>query len=204
MAVKPDAVSSFSRGGGDLLQTPLLADTLGCLHGGERMTVLDLGPPRSATVGYLSEYRCRLGIADALLELVDADAVLQGSEAEEYLHRILPVRSFAGSELILCWALPDYLSHAGIRALGQHLASLAVRGTILHMLIAYGAAAIPSRPVAHSLTSDGVLVDRPPAGDPGCRPPRHSSGELQRLLPDWRVERSVLLSNGLQEYRFEC
>lgn len=207
MAVKADAVSSSSRGGSsDLLQVPLLAETLTCLDSGERMTLLDLGPPRSATVEYLSGYRCRLGIADALLELADADAggVLAGPGAGAHLHRALPGRSFADSELILCWGLPDYLSHGGIRALGQHLASLAVPGTALHMLIAYGAAAIPSRPRAYSLAAGGVRSDRPPADDPGVRPPRHSSGELQRLLPDWHLDRSVLLSNGMQEYRFRC
>ena len=204
MAVKADTVSSSSRAGSDLLQVPLLAETLRCLDSDQRITLLDLGPPRSATVAYLGGYRCRLGIAGALLELADADAdgVLQGAGADEYLGRALPARSFAASELILCWGLPDYLSHGGIRALGQHLASLAVPGTALHMVIAYGAAAIPSRPQAYSLAAGGVRSDRPPADDPGVRPPRHSSGELQRLLPDWRLDRSVLLSNGMQEYRF--
>lgn len=204
MAVKADAVSSSSRAGGELLQVPLLAESLTRLGSDERMTLLDLGPPRSATVAYLSGYRCRLGIADALLELADADDLLKGAGADEYLQRALPARSFADSELILCWGLADYLSHGGIRALGQHLASLAVPGTVLHMLIAYGAAVIPSRPRAYSLAADGLRGDRQPADDAGVRPPRHSSGELQRLLPDWHLDRSVLLSNGMQEYRFRC
>lgn len=204
MAVNRDAVSSSPGSGSGALQVPLLGETLARLTAGERMVVLDLAPPRAATVAYLSAYRCRLGIADALGELADTGAVLEGRDMGEPLGQALPPHFFAGSELILCWGLLDYLSPDGIRALGEHLLSLAVSGTILHALVAYGVSRIPSRPVGYALAADGVHAARPPPDDPGRRPPRHSSGELQRWLPDWRMERSVLLRNGLQEYRFQC
>ena len=204
MAVNAGAAAARSGGGGAVLPTPLLAESLEPLRGGERLVMLDLGPPRAATVGYLSGYRCRLGIADALGELVDADAALQGGVAGEHLAHVLPAQSFAGSQLILCWSVLDYLSAESIRALGRHLLSLAAPGAVLHALVAYGVSSQPSRPLAYTLAAEGVCPGQAPAGDPGRKPPRLSSGELQRLLPDWRVKRSVLLSNGWQEYCFEC
>ena len=177
---------------------PLLAEALEPLRNGEYRSVLDLGAASEANVAHFSGTRCRLGIAHAMAELAAASA------EEVDLEAILPRRLFGGTDLFLCWDLMDYLDQGVIRRLGAHLLSLANPGAQLHALVAYGVPLVPSQPRGYRLGDGGVLPSPVPASDPGCRPPRHSSGELQRFLPDWRVDRSVLLRNGFQEYRLHC
>lgn len=192
--------ASPAAAGHEVFAAPLLAGCLGRLESGERLEVLDLGPPRAGNVDYLSRYRCRLGIADALAELPALGAADAAGSPD--IEAILPESLFAGAQLVLCWDVLDYLPEQGIRMLGNHLRNLARPGTELHALVAYGTSRVATRPTGYELVADGLR--RPPSGadDPGRTPRRISSGELQRLLPDWQLERSVLLRNGLQEYLF--
>lgn len=187
--------------GHEAFAAPLLAGCLGRLEAGARLEVLDLGPPRAANVAHLSRYRCRLGIADALAEL-PALAGGDAASAAPELEAVLPASLFAGAQLMLCWDVLEYLPEQGIRMLGNHLRELARPGTELHALVAYGTSRVPTRPTGYELVADGIRPAPAGADDPGRAPRRISSGELQRLLPDWQLERSVLLRNGLQEYLF--
>ncbi|MFV8835572.1 hypothetical protein [Aquisalimonas sp.] len=179
---------------------PLFQEWMGAAEAGERVIVLDIGPPRSANVAFFSSFRCRLGIGDALTDLVAINGVDGRGEAMERLQAILPERLFGGTDLILCWDLLDYLDANAIRYLASHLRALVSPGAALHAIVGYGVSSIPSSPVGYRLENEGFRRSAAPTDDPGRKPPRHSSGELQRLMPDWRVERSVLLRSGFQEY----
>lgn len=183
---------------------PLLRDYLAPVEEGKRVVILDLGPARSVNIGFLSGFRCRLGVADAMPDLLHLDQDESDGDAQAALAAMLPPEHFGGADLILCWDLLDYLSHEGIRRLARHLRDLGGPGTAMHALVAYGVASMPSQPRGYLLDANGLWPCPAPPDDPGYRPPRHSSGELQRLMRDWRVERSVLLRNGLQEYLLRC
>ncbi|SEO68429.1 hypothetical protein [Aquisalimonas asiatica] len=183
---------------------PLFQEWMGAAQAGERVVVLDIGPPRSANVDFFSPFRCRLGIGDALAELVAINGVEDRGAALSRLQAVLPESLFGGSDLILCWDLLDYLDANAIRYLASYLRALVSPGAALHAIVGYGVSSIPSSPVGYRLESEGLRRSPAPAGDPGRKPPRHSSGELQRLMPDWRVERSVLLRSGFQEYMLRC
>ncbi|WP_290649795.1 hypothetical protein [Aquisalimonas sp.] len=194
-----------ARGAGqEWFAAPLLQEYLASAQTGSRLAILDIGPARSANVDYLSRFRCRLGIADAMPELLALNDDASAQSAESVLADMLPPDPFAGTDLILCWDLLDYLSHQGIRQLASHLRGLGGPGTALHALVAYGVSSMPAQPSGYLLDADGLRSCPTPPGGSVRRPPRHSSGELQRLMPQWRVERSVLLRNGLQEYLLRC
>lgn len=179
---------------------PLFREWMGAAEAGERIVVLDIGPPRSANVAFFSPYRCRLGIGDAVSEIVAVNGVDDRGQAMGQLQTALPESLFGGADLILCWDLLDYLDANAIRCLALHLRQLVSPGAALHAIVGYGVSSIPSSPLGYLLANEGFSRPAPRPGDAGRKPPRHSSGELQRLMPDWRVERSVLLRSGFQEY----
>lgn len=179
---------------------PLFQEWMGAAEAGERIVVLDIGPPRSVNVAFFTPFRCRLGIGDALEDVVAINGVDDTALAMERLQTALPERLFAGTDLILCWDLLDYLDAKAIRHLASHLRQLVSPGAAMHMIVGYGVSSIPPSPQGYLLYPEGFRRPAALSGEAGRKPPRHSSGELQRLMPDWRVERSVLLRSGFQEY----
>lgn len=179
---------------------PLLDQALEGLRAGERLTVLDLGPARAATINSLAQYPCRVGIADALVRLAGDEETADDAA----LASLLPEHWFAGTQLFLVWDLPEYLATAQLQRLAQRLTALAAPGARLHALVAYRDERIPSQPVGYELVADGIRALPWATDDPGRAPARISSGALQKGLPAWHLERSVLLRNGFQEYLFAC
>lgn len=169
---------------------------------GKRLVVLDLGPPSGSTVAFFNGFRCRLGIAGVTSALPGLDAEADAARRRRYLQKLLPAETFGGTDLVLCWDLLNYLRPPTISAFMEHVGSLMPPGAVLHALVAYGAASLPEPPQRLVLRPDG-WVSRAGAGSPGTRPaPRYATGELQRLMPGFRVDRVMLLRNGTQEYLF--
>ena len=179
---------------------PLLDQALEGVRAGKRLTVLDLGPARAATINSLGHYPCRVGIADALDRLAGGE---DGAD-DAALASVLPEHWFAGTQLFLVWDLPEYLATAQLQRLTRRLTALADPGARLHALVAYRDERIASQPVGYELVEEGIRPLPSAANDPGRVPARISSGALQKGLPAWHLERSVLLRNGLQEYLFAC
>ena len=179
---------------------PLLDQALEGLRAGRRLTVLDLGPARAVTINSLGQYPCRVGVADALFQLAGGE----GAADDAALASLLPEHWFADTQLFLVWDLPEYLSTATLQRFAQRLTALAAPGARLHALVAYRGERIPSQPVGYEMGADGIRPLAPAMDDPGRVPARISSDALQKGLPGWHLERSVLLRNGLQEYLFAC
>lgn len=186
----------------DPFQAKLLESAVEPLHEGERRVLLDLGPPRSETVEYFSAFRCRLGIGGLtpVLEVIDAEE--DADARKRLLAEQLPVELFGDTELVLCWDLLNYLQPHTITALMAHLGPLLAPGGLVHALVAYRSATMPD-PIRPTVMLPDGQVARAGRHDGGTRPaPRYSTGELTRVMPGFRVERAMLLRNGIQEYLF--
>lgn len=185
----------------DIFQGKLLASALEPMLAGKRLVVLDLGLPRSGTIAFFSGFACRLGIAGVTPALAGINAEENAERRLAYIQGVVPEDLFGGVDLVLCWDLLNYLSLPAIGSLMDHVGRLMRRGGLVHALVAYGASALPDPPQPIVLREDGWLVRQ---GDgSGTRPaPRYPTGELQRVMPGYRVERAMLLRNGTQEYLF--
>ncbi|MEX0730924.1 MAG: class I SAM-dependent methyltransferase [Aquisalimonadaceae bacterium] len=186
----------------EAFQARLLESVLQPLLDGKRLVILDLGPPGSSKLEFFSGFRCRLGIAGVAAALPELDEQTDAAGRQRLLKEMLPERSFGGTDLVLCWDLLNYLRPPAIGALMEHVHGLLREGAMVHALVAYSASALPEPPQPMDLRSDG-WVDRSGQTSPDTRPaPRYSTGELQRLMPGFQVERAMLLKNGTQEYLF--
>lgn len=180
------------------LALPILMKRLG---GGLRRRVLDLGPAVGGNVAFLAGLSCRVHIADlqqSLFPSGEARPTISGEAFHALLDGDLP--SGEGFDVILAWDLLDYLEESRIRILSGHLARLCPAGSLLLVLVSTRRE-IPDRPnrfeildsdhLAYELETSLVRTG-----------PQYKEPVLHRCLPEFEVESTFLLRNGIQEYLF--
>ncbi|RFF28596.1 MULTISPECIES: hypothetical protein [unclassified Wenzhouxiangella] len=200
-----DAARPLEDSGPEPIRAPLFAMAVEDFEDDRRHVVLDLGRAREGTVALFSGYRCRLDVVDLPAKLGDLPDVDEegGPEAvERWLDGLLPPTQGESVDLVLCWNLLNYLPAGVIEALGRRLAERASPQARLHALIEYRATRMPAVPASYAPV--GLeLVDDPPEGDPATvAAPRYSPKELEKRLPGFTSEKTMLLGNGMQEYLY--
>lgn len=192
------AAASPGRG----LHAPLFEQILRDLDGDRRHVILDFGAARSATIALFSTFRCRLDILDLPVMLPWLGTVPEPADRRRLLAERLQCAEPEPGHLVLCWNLLNYLQPADIEALAVLLAGRLATGARLHALIEYSSPIMPASPghwvpdPSARLHADQPELDEIPA-------PRYSPKALERLMPQFRLERSMLLGNGLQEHLFQ-
>jgi hypothetical protein len=178
---------------GDLqqaLRVPLLSERLDALSPERREFWLDLGRIQPALVE-------RLAVGPNYLVVGDH----QGPNPDRGLPAPLP-RPSRRFDVILAWDWINYLDPHALKSFGRDIAGSARSGTQLHALIHYRAVEMPKNPQDFRLSVDGRLGHVTAVGEQ-CPAPRYSPKALEKAMPEWRVERTLLLNNGMQEFVLE-
>lgn len=104
-------------------------------------------------------------------------------------------------DAILAWDLLDYLGAAGLAVLGERLAPHCHGRTLLHAMVAREGK-LPAQPARWEIVDEHTIRQWAHAG-PLLDAVRLTDASLQRALGSFRVDRSYLLQNGLQEFLLE-
>lgn len=162
--------------------------------------VLDLGPAVGDNVSFFAGHSCKLHIAD-LYESLFAPTVRHPESARafrELLANDLPETGDQTVDVILAWDLLNYLKGDQLKALAEALSGYCNQGTQLFAMIATQKD-MPAKPsVFRILDSEHIALQQ---DEQWQRPsPRYTEPDLARFMPDFQVDVSFLLRNGLQEY----
>ena len=183
------------------LRAPLFEGVVTTLAEDQRHVVLDLGVVRSGTVELFSQHRCRL---DVMAMNAGEGSGLETLEPDEFKKRVVASIPPAKSEpvdLILCWNLFNYLSPEQIGIVVGELKRRCRAGSRLHALIEYSARTMPAVPLSFVPAMTGILEAE--EGESEQVPaPRYSARDLEKCMPGFAHERTMLLGNGMQEYLF--
>ena len=181
---------------------PLFRSLIEQLDEDKRWIVLDLGAAHTQTISLFSHYRCRLDIAD-LADGLDALCETQddGPPLDEIAETLLPNRQDEPIDVILCWDILNYLDLAGLAAVMSRVAARSKRGALVHALIVYSETHMSEQPGHYVPLDDLSLIDMSHHTRQRLAP-RYSPDDLNRALPDFSVERAMLLGNGMQEFLF--
>lgn len=165
--------------------------------------VLELGPAFGANVEFLSRFSSKICIEDLYATLASFDSSFNGDQSTfcPIYEALLPYHDDTRYDVILMWDLLDYLDGQNARRLMRHLRRFSHRGTLLYALVSTRAK-IPATPTHFKIIEkDKLLYQTTSTDERDC--PRYRQGALLELLRSFRVERSFLLRNGMQEYLFE-
>lgn len=180
--------------------SPLLREVTARFEADARHVILEPGAVSAGILDLLRGRRCRLLVADA------TEALCALSEAPPEPHdltrRIETLLFDAGGEpidTVLCWDLLNYLSPPILSAVATRLAAIMTPTGIIHAYIHSAHATMPRHPQRYTALEDGRVarVGHAPAER---KAPRYSAWDLEKHAIGLRVERSMLLRNGLQEY----
>jgi len=181
------------------VRAPLFQKLIARIESGGRWVVLDLGPPRSATIELLSSFRCRLEIADMTRRLEQLDRDPATIDPARRVQSLLPRTGTDRTDIVLCWDLFNYLQPPAIVALMNALGHRSNTRVLVHAMIYYSSPGMPARPTCWDPDGPGHLLMESHSGQE--RPaPRYAPKSLLKFMPGWKVEQAMLLGNGMQEY----
>ncbi len=190
----PDDYSSF-----------VLPTLLAGLNPPPKRTVLDLGPASGENVDQLAIHaksRCKLYIANFFEDLSEAGpgARKNAKTFGATCGRLLEFPAEESFDLILAWDLFNYLALDEVGVLVGHLSRFTKSGTRLMAMVSIYRQ-IPDRPFRFLIRGSDSL--RYETVSRGLRDsPRHKEIDLVKRMAGFKVERAMLLRNGIQEYSF--
>lgn len=185
----------------ETFKAPLFGALIAQLEEQTRYVVLDLGPARTQTIGLLSQFRCRLDIADLAQELGGLNSHTEAAERDAAAEAMLPRRHGEATDVVLCWDLLNYLERPALSALMARIAARARPGTLVHALIVYSQTHMPARPARYIPHDNGMHLETSAAA-PDTPAPRYSPDDLCRCMTGYTIDRAMLLRNGMQEFVF--
>ena len=181
--------------------SPLLFDMLKCLSSTERCSILDMGPASATTIDYFSDYRCKLFVTNSIDELTKDDSASSDKFAE-FLTRQSKIYNteLKGLDLVLLWGLPNYMTQESIKVLISHLMPYFSNKLLLHTYI-YNTEKMPELPEHYHIKNDNK-VDVTINSTAQKQGPMYHLADLKTCFQPLKVEHSVMLSSGIQEYLF--
>lgn len=165
--------------------------------------VLDLGRGFGANIEFLSQYATKICVEDLFHTLTSLGQPFTGEQRVccPVYETLLPYRGQIHFDAIFLWNLLDYLDRDDIRRLAAHLATLSQRGTLVYALISIRPK-IPETPTNFKIVdAKNLAYQQTTTAQRDC--PRHTQVKLLEWMHQFRVKRSFLLRDGMQEYLFE-
>lgn len=178
------------------VKVPLLAEMLAREIRDRCRVWADLGSAQSGLVTQLTGGRNRLIVADL-------PGALEDNDSQWHLpDRVLDEKFWVDPvDCFLCWDLLNYMLPEQLSELSRRIARRAGAGSSVHALIQYSGTSMSETPARYGLEADGQL-SVVPADTPSTKTPRYSPKALEKAMPELRVERTMLLNNGMQESIF--
>ncbi len=163
--------------------------------------ILDFGAAHASTIAYLqSSFWGRLTVLDLISQAVEINALLSDEEATEQRVKVLE-DSFEpcigqAYDLVLMWDFALYLSEANLNWLNDWLDAILTYDGVAHGFLCHNATrsmatkrwGIAGRDQLEAELGLSVL------------PYRHLRGALSRCLPDFAIDKSVLMKDGRLEF----
>jgi len=186
------------------INSPLLFDMLKKLSPEQRHIILDAGCASASSIDYFSNYWCKLFITHSISELHKLDP--KTTDTAYKWHRAL-IKSFgfykrdkADLDIVLLWGLPNYLSPEKLKELVEYLLPQTSGRLLVHTYI-YTSQQMPAAPANYHIGKDSKITLSSNSDEQIDCPMYHLS-DLQSFFNPLKVEHSVMLSSGVQEYLF--
>jgi hypothetical protein len=185
-----------------LVRSPLFSSLTEKLAEDRRWVILDIGAVRPETVAVLSDFRCRLDIADLGQAINTLAASTEDSRLDYFVAALPAPRSPEPVDMVLTWDYLNYLDRDAIAALMAEVARRCRRGALVHALIVYSERLMQQQPGEFVAANADHILNRSTAKADRIAP-RYSPDDLTRCMQGYKTERVRLLANGMQEYLFK-
>jgi len=185
--------------------SPLLFDVLSKINQDEFYEILDIGPANSTSIEYFNNYHCKIHICDSMDELCEmtTDKLNTINKLNRAFVKALSLYKHQKNKIgiVLLWDLPNYLQPEILSSLIQFLEQHTNKKIIIHAYI-HTSRLMPASPGRYSIIQhNNVLMQNDNIGDK-TECPMYYQDALHKYMKPFKVKRSVLQANGIQEYLF--
>ena len=195
----------ISRETGSAISSPILFDLLNSLSEEEYQEILDILPAQQTFIDSFSHFHCKLYLPGCLQELCEMTSVKY--DTANKLHRAFTrtlgfyKKRRASLKVIFLWDLPNYLDKQVMTGLIEYLSQHMHEKVKLHFYI-HIKQQMPASPGVYSIMpEEKIWLEN--SSDATVNSPLYFQEAIQTLMHPFKVERSMLLSGGLQEYILE-
>jgi hypothetical protein len=182
--------------------SPLLKELIAEIDSPMRHVILVPGAANSGILAMLHGTRSRIVVCDAALAISELDEALDDEFVQASMERLLLDAGSEKIDTVLCWDLLNYMSPVLLKVFANRLHAIMSPGGRLHAYIHSASADMSKVPQDFRLQADGQVFQLENDISPR-KTPRYSYGDLEKYMTGIRVERSMLLRNGIQEYLFQ-
>ena len=199
-------MQEFKQEAGFAMRSPLLFGSLKNLSEENRYEFLDIMPASQGMLDYFSQRHCKLYLPACIRKLYALNT--EELDTTDKLHHAfkntleLEKHSQVNLNLIMLWDLPNFLDKGVLAGLIEYLLSYVHERVVLHTYI-YTKRLMPVLPGHFYFIKDGNGEDRvwfENKYEVTRKCPVYYQEVLQKSMYPFQVQRSILLSNGLQEY----
>ena len=185
---------------GNRISSPVFRSLAHAIPEEKKYVILDIGSACGPNIEFFSRFNCKLYIADAVDSLI---RLKPGTEEDPVdldaeIRTLLPYDGSERFDAVLLWDMVNYLDPEVCSALVSRLRSLVSHGAHLHAFVS-ALREIPDKPASFRIVSEEKMEYDVPPG-PFHSGPQFTQRDIERLMPEFAVRRSVLLQSGMQEY----
>lgn len=173
------------------------------LRGDKTYAVLDLGPAVKENVDFYSRFARKIWIEDLYdsLNSPDPSALEEGGdEVNKSFEHMLPYTKDTRFDIIFVWDLFNYLPRDQLQKLVSHLSKFCNHRAMLFSLITNGQY-VPEHPINFRILDQENLSYLAATGAERVNT-RYKEPNLAKFMPGFKIYKTFLLRNGMQEYLF--
>ncbi|MFV1985141.1 MAG: hypothetical protein ACC657_16450 [Thiohalomonadales bacterium] len=172
--------------------------------------ILDLGKTNNNNINYFSEFFCKIFIEDLFESILEHESkekskvgdikLNQDDDSPNYNEMFYCDSSNEKVDIVLCWEILNYIPREHIRLFIETLLKFSNKETLFHAFIATQAT-MADTPLEYSIL-DSLTMERNTTTANRIKAPRYNQLQLYKFMPEFKVVKSILHRNGMQEYLF--
>jgi len=205
MLSKGQVVQSDSNISGAVnINSPLLFELFKKISKDQKKVILDISQANRCSLEHYAEYWCKLHLTNTINEFCSFQQ--SSINTQHKWHRALvKTMGFYKSDktdidIVLLWGLPNYLSEDRLKGLISYLLPQCSLKAQLHLYI-FNSELMLEKPANYSIVKNKVSIHHQSLSkEINC--PMYNLNDLQQYLSPFKLDHSVMLSSGIQEYVF--
>ena len=186
------------------INSPLLFDMFKKISKDNKQVILDISQISADSLEYFSNYWCKLHLTNTINEFCS----LQESSvntSHKWHRALVKTMGFYKNDktdidIILLWGLLNYLNADQLKGLISYLLPQCSKKAQLHVYV-FNSELMLEKPANYSIVKNQVFIHQQQLSkEINC--PMYNLNDLQKHLFPFKLDHSVMLSSGIQEYVF--
>jgi len=186
------------------INSPLLFEMFKNISKDEKQIILDISQANGSSLNYFADYWCKLYLTNTINYFYS----LEGSSIStphKWHRALVKTMGFYKNDkididVILLWGLPNYLNAEQLQGLISYLLPQCSKKVQLHTYI-FNSELMLMKPANYSIYKNKVIINQQQLTEEiTC--PMYNLSDLQKNLSPFKLDHSVMLSSGIQEYVF--